>query len=57
MVQAGTTKPCQRVGILYSPWHWPAWNAQRIVAANNGTVLNMENVLNSRLELGALVRA
>ena len=47
------TQPCPRVGILYTPWHWPAWNAQNIVASKGGKVLNMEMVLQSRTELGA----
>ena len=46
--------PCQRVGILYSPWHWPAYTAQQIIEAKGGTPLNMEMILNSRLELGML---
>ena len=50
--QADGVTPCQRVGILYSPWHWPAYTAQQIIAAKGGTPLNMEMILNSRLELG-----
>ena len=46
--------PCQRVGILYSPWHWPAYTAQQIILAKGGTPLNMEMILSSRLELGML---
>ena len=45
---------CQRVGIMYSPWHWPAYTAQQLIAAKGGTPLNMEMILNSRLELGVL---
>ena len=50
--QADGVTPCQRVGILYSPWHWPAYTAQQIIEAKGGTPLNMEMILSSRLELG-----
>ena len=53
VLQEGSTRPCTRVGILYTPWHWPAWNAQRVVASKNKPVLNIEQVLNSRHELGS----
>lgn len=42
--------PCQRVGILYSVWHWPAWRATADVATDGGTYLTVEDVLRSRRE-------
>ncbi len=42
--------PCQRVGIMYSLWHWPAARATQLIADGGGTPLTMEGVLRSRLE-------
>ena len=53
LMQADGVTPCQRVGIMYSPWHWPAYTAQQIIASKGYTPLNVEMILNSRLELGA----
>ena len=55
LLQADKKTPCQRVGMMYMPWHWPAWNAQRVTAKKGGTVLNMEKILKSSTELGALL--
>jgi len=54
MTQPDGVTPCQRIGILYSPWHWPAYTAQQMIKARGGTPLNMEMILSSRLELGVL---
>ena len=54
LTQADGKTPCQRVGILYSTWHWPAYTAQQIIASHGYTPLNIEMILNSRLEQGAL---
>lgn len=42
--------PCQRVGIMYSLWHWPAARAAQTQAAAGATPLTMEDVLRSRIE-------
>lgn len=55
VVQADGVTPCQRVGIMYAVWHWPAWNAQRVIGTKAGTQLNMEQVLKSRTEQGELL--
>lgn len=46
-------QPCKRVGMFVLGWHQPAWNAVQATLAAGKPVLTVEDVIESRVDVGA----